>query len=102
MKTRGRLQENMTADIVIFDPVKVREGSSYKAGEQGLPPIGLPHVIVSGVFVKKDNQATGKFPGLPIRFKEERKPRHVPATTKQWLNTFTIDGCLLHKHGDSK
>ena len=24
------------------------EGSSYKAGEQGLPPIGLPHVIGLG------------------------------------------------------
>ena len=42
----------MVADITIFDPKVVREGSSYKAGEQGLPPIGMPYVIVNGVFAK--------------------------------------------------
>jgi hypothetical protein len=91
MKVRGRMQEGMVADIVIFDPEKVREGSSYKKGEQGLPPHGLPHVIVNGVFVKKHNKATDMFPGKPIRYPVEEKPRHVPATKKQWLKTFTID-----------
>ena len=52
MKIHGRLQEGMVADITIFDPKVVREGSSYKAGEQGLPPIGMPYVIVNGVFAK--------------------------------------------------
>jgi hypothetical protein len=95
MKTRGRMQEGMVADIVVFDPKTVKEGSSYKAGEQGLPPIGLPHVIVNGVFVKKDDRATDKFPGQPIRYPVEEKPRHKPASQKQWLNTFTIDGGAL-------
>ncbi|MCP4396305.1 MAG: aminoacylase, partial [bacterium] len=91
MKVRGRMQENMVADLVIFDPETVREGSSYKKGEQGLPPHGLPHVIVNGQFVKKDNKATDLFPGQPIRYPVEEKGRFVPATTKQWLKTFTID-----------
>lgn len=92
MKIRGRMQENMVADIVIFDPKTVSEGSDYKPGMNGLPPIGLPHVIVNGQFVKKDNKATDIMAGKPIRFPVEDKPRFIPATTKQWFNTFTIDG----------
>ena len=95
MKVRGRLQEGMVADITIFDPKEVKEGSTYKAGQQGLPPVGMPHVIVNGVFVKKDNKATDKFPGQPIRYPVEDKPRHIPASQKQWLKTFTIDGSAV-------
>ena len=91
MKVRGRMQEGMVADVVIFDPENVREGSSYKGGENGLPPIGLPHVLVGGRFVKRDGQATGNLAGIPIRYPVEEKGRFVPATTKQWLGTFTID-----------
>ena len=85
MKNRGRLQEAMVADITIFNPDTVKEGSSYKAGEQGLPSIGIPHVIVNGVFVKKDNQATNIMAGQPIRYPVEEKARFVPAEKKQWL-----------------
>ena len=95
MKVRGRMQEAMVADIVIFDAARVKEGSSYKAGEQGLPPIGIPHVMVNGVFVKRDSKATDQFPGLPIRYPVEDKPRHVEASQRQWLKDFTIDGSPL-------
>ncbi len=91
MQARGRMQEGMVADIVVFDPVKVREGSSYKRGESGLPPIGLPHVIVNGKFVKKDGKATDVFAGQPIRFPVEEKGRFVAASQKQWLANFAID-----------
>jgi hypothetical protein len=56
-------------------------------GTQGLPPVGLPHVIVNGMFVKRDNQATDQFPGLPIRYPVEDRPRHVAASQEQWLRT---------------
>jgi len=95
MKVRGRLQDGMVADIVVFDPDGVAEGSSYKGGENGLPPKGLPHVIVGGEFVKRDDQATGAMPGQPIRYPVEAKGRHVPTTTRQWLDTFTIDGSSI-------
>ena len=95
MKIRGRMQEGMIADIAIFDPKNVKEGSDYKVGEQGLPPIGLPHVIVNGVFVKRDEKPTGATPGLPIRYAVETNSRHVSATQKQWLNNFTIDSGAL-------
>ena len=73
----------------------MKEGSSYKAGEQGLPPVGMPHVIVNGQFVKKDNKATDALPGQPIRYPVEEKGRFVPATKKQWLKTFTLDASPL-------
>jgi N-acyl-D-amino-acid deacylase len=95
MLDRGRMQEGMVADIVIFNPKTVAAASTYKKGENGLPPIGLPHVIVNGQFVKKDNKATNEFPGQPIRYPVEDKPRHKPASQKQWLKTFSIDGGSL-------
>ena len=91
MDVRGRMQEGMVADIVIFNPKTVKPGSSYTKGEQGLPPIGMPHVIVNGVFVKQNNKATDKFPGQPIRYAEEKEPRHVPTSQQQWLKSFIID-----------
>jgi len=84
MKVRGRMQQGMIADIVVFNPQTVREGSSYKAGENGLPPTGLPHVIVNGQFVKKDDHATGLMADVPIRFPVEDKSRFVAATHEQW------------------
>jgi N-acyl-D-glutamate deacylase len=95
LDVRGRMQEGMAADIVIFDPETVAPGSDYKAGMQGIPPIGLPHVMVNGVFAKRDNEATGKLPGRPMRFPVEDEPRQVPVDTQVWLNTFTLrDGAL--------
>ena len=91
MKDRGRMQEGMAADIVIFDPENVAEKATNAAGENGLPPAGMPHVIVNGIFVKRDDKPTGALPGLPIRYAVERTGRHEPATTKQWLQEFTID-----------
>ena len=91
MQERGRMQEGMVADIVVFNPVIVEEGSSYKGGTQGLPPIGLPHVIVNGKFVKKNDKATNVMAGLPIRYPVEAKGRHEPATQEQWKQKMLID-----------
>ncbi len=99
MKERGRMQEGMIADIVIFDPINVAEKATYAAGKNGLPPVGMPHVIVNGVFVKRDDEPTGALPGLPIRYPVESSGRHEPATTRQWLQEFTIDdGSLSPRH----
>ncbi len=91
MKVRGRLQEGMVADITIFDPETVAEGSDYKPGMNGLPPIGLPHVIVNGKFVKKDNKATNIMAGVPIRFPAEEKGRFIEATQEQWLDRVLLN-----------
>ena len=89
--------EGMVADIVIFDPNTVAEVSTYKKGENGLPPKGLPHVMVNGQFVKKDGKATDVMAGQPIRYPVEKEGRFVPASKKQWLRTFTIDSSQLSR-----
>jgi hypothetical protein len=102
MQVRGRMQEGMVADVVIFNPQSVAPASTYKKGEQGLPPVGIPHVIVNGTFVKRDNKATNKFPGQPIRYPVEEKGRFVPASQEQWLKTFTIDSSPLAPQREQK
>ena len=96
------MQQGMVADIVVFDPKTVAEGSDYKPGMNGLPPKGLPHVIVNGQFVKRDNKATNVMAGQPIRYPVEKKGRFVPASTKQWLNTFSIDSSQLSQGVEAK
>jgi len=91
MKVRGRLQEGMVADITIFDPINVKDNSTYKKGEQGLPTTGIPYVIVNGQIVVKDSKFQKVWAGQPIRFPVEEKGRHVPADKNQWLKVHTID-----------
>ena len=100
MKVRGRMQEGMVADIVIFDADNVREGSTYKAGENGLPPSGMPHVIVNGVFVKRDNAATNELPGEPIRFPVESEGRHEPASRQRFVDEFMLDEATMRRRAN--
>jgi hypothetical protein len=94
MKVRGRMQEGMVADITIFDPETVTDNATYKAGEHLLPSTGIPWVIVNGQIVVRESVAQKVMAGQPVRF-EPTEPRHVPANTKQWINTHTItDGAL--------
>jgi hypothetical protein len=90
MEVRGRMQEGMVADIVVFDADKVTEHATYKAGSNGLPSTGIPYVIVNGVVVVKDSKVLKVHPGQPIRFPVEKTGRHVPISGKSWLETYTI------------
>lgn len=92
MKIRGRMQEGMVADITIFHPETVTDNATYKAGEQGLPSTGIPFVIVNGqIVVKEDEFQKGVWAGQPIRYDPEDTPRHVAASTEQWLRLHTLD-----------
>lgn len=91
MKKRGRMQEGMIADITIFDAEKIRDNSTYKAGEQGFPTTGIPYVIVNGKIVINDSKFQKVWAGQPIRYQIESKGRHTPAKTKQWLKVHTLD-----------
>jgi hypothetical protein len=95
MKERGRMREGMVADITIFDPETVTDNSDYKAGTSGLPSTGIPYVLVNGQLVVRDSKAQRLMAGKAIRFPIEEKGRFVPASRKQWLRTFTIDGGQL-------
>jgi len=74
-KTKGRMQEGMDADIVVFDPETVRDNSTYEVGMGAIPSTGIPYVLVNGVTVVKDSEVLKVFPGKPIRFPVEEKGR---------------------------
>ncbi|MCA6078953.1 amidohydrolase family protein [Fulvivirga sedimenti] len=72
-KTKGRMQEGMDADIVIFDPENVTDNSTYAPGMGAIPSTGIPYVLVNGVIVVKDSEVLKVFPGKPIRFPVQEK-----------------------------
>lgn len=76
MQERGRMQEGMVADIVVFDAEDVRENATFKARNQGLPSSGIPHVLVSGQVVVRDAVVQKNFPGRAIRFPVEETGRY--------------------------
>jgi len=96
MDVRGRMQEGMIADIVVFDPINVTENSTYKSGQQGLPTTGIPYVIVNGQLVVKENKFQKVMAGQPIRFEPTDNGKFEPISDEIWkrqhtISTFTID-----------
>jgi hypothetical protein len=88
MRIRGRLQRDMVADITVFNPETVAENSDFEVGKNGLPPSGIPFVIVNGVVVVRDSEVLGDVhPGQPIRFDMEQQSRFeaIPATGNHTL-----------------
>ncbi len=67
LRTRGRLQEGMTADITIFDPDTVTDNASWEEGKNTLPSTGIPYVIVNGTVVVRDSKVQRVTPGVAIR-----------------------------------
>ena len=67
-RKKGRMQEGMDADIVVFNPDTVTENATYQEGEGALPSTGIPYVLVNGVTVVRDSEVQKVFPGQPIRF----------------------------------
>jgi N-acyl-D-amino-acid deacylase len=58
---RGVIQEGAAADLVLFDPAKVKDEATYASPLAF--PTGIPHVLVNGVFVVRDGKTTGARPG---------------------------------------
>ena len=66
---KGRLQQGMDADIVIFDPDRVIDNSTYE--DPTLPPTGVEHVIVGGTPVVENAAIVeGALPGRGIRARD--------------------------------
>lgn len=72
LKDRGILKVNTAADVVVFDPDRVRDLATYDEPTQY--PEGIPHVIVNGVIVKRDDEHTGALPGQVLRKTGSEKP----------------------------
>jgi len=102
MKQRGRIQVGKIADITIFDPNTIKENSSFKVGEHGIPTTGIPYVLVNGVIVVKNSEVLPVKAGKEIRFPVESKGRFIPIEQDKWLNEHTIglNPSLLEIHLD--
>jgi dihydroorotase/N-acyl-D-amino-acid deacylase len=65
LRDRGRVQEGLAADLAIFDPATVADKSTWEQPQ--LMAVGVPHVLVNGIFVLRDGKLTGKTPGRYLR-----------------------------------
>jgi N-acyl-D-glutamate deacylase len=87
MQERGRIQKGMVADIVVFDPETFTDNSTYEKGS--IPSTGMEAVIVNGQIVVRDDELLPVFPGQPIRFEPEAKPRFEPISEEAWNAEFS-------------
>ena len=65
MRDRGVIREGAVADVVIFDPAKVVERSSYTDPHKLAE--GIDYVLVNGVLVKDGARFTEALPGKVLR-----------------------------------
>lgn len=61
LRDRGRLATGAVADVVVFDPQRVADRSTFADPHQYAE--GVVHVFVSGQLVLLDRQPTGARPG---------------------------------------
>ena len=62
---RGRLSPGLAADIVVFDPLRIRDRATF--AEPALPSEGISHVLVNGIVVLEGGKYTGAKPGTVLR-----------------------------------
>jgi N-acyl-D-amino-acid deacylase len=68
-KGRGELREGNWADVVVFDPEKIQDNSTYKDPHHYAT--GISYVLVNGVLVIKDGEHTCAKAGQALRHKPE-------------------------------
>jgi N-acyl-D-amino-acid deacylase len=62
---RGRLRVGAAADVVVFDPAAVADRATFTEPFQY--PVGIPHVLVNGVFAVRDGEQTSGRSGRALR-----------------------------------
>jgi N-acyl-D-amino-acid deacylase len=65
LQKRGELKPGYYADIVIFDPAKVKDNATFEKPHQYSE--GMIHVFVNGIQVLKDDEHTGARPGKFVK-----------------------------------
>ena len=98
MQERGRVQVGKVADLTLFDADKVSPRATYKAGQNGLPPVGMPYVVVGGKIVVKNSVVQDVKAGQAIRFPVEDKGRFEPVSVNGWYGEHTINVPALPPH----
>jgi N-acyl-D-amino-acid deacylase len=67
---RGEVREGNWADLVVFDPAKIGDPSTY--ADPHHYAVGVPDVLVNGVLVIRDGALTGAKPGMALRHEAGR------------------------------
>jgi N-acyl-D-amino-acid deacylase len=71
---RGLIKQGYAADLVVFDPKTVAEASTFAAPHAY--PVGMPHVLVNGVFVVRDGSVVADAkPGTILKSLKNPKER---------------------------
>jgi N-acyl-D-amino-acid deacylase len=65
LRGRGVVRDGFAADLVVFDPGRVRSNATYDDPRRY--PDGIEFVIVNGVVVVDGGRHTGARPGFVIR-----------------------------------
>ena len=65
LKDRGTVKEGVFADLVIFDPQRIRDKATYDSPRQFAE--GIRYVIVNGRVVFREGEFTGIRPGRALR-----------------------------------
>ncbi len=83
-RDRGEVREGAAADLVVFDPARVRDRATYAAPHAA--PDGILHVLVNGLFVVRDGEPTAERPGVVLRSEGTGKAdRHTQGSKAQSL-----------------
>jgi len=65
---RGLIAPGMWADLVVFDPETVLDGSDFVPAEATMRyPVGIEHLVVNGVLTLRDGEHTGALAGRVLR-----------------------------------
>jgi N-acyl-D-amino-acid deacylase len=64
---RGFVRTGHAADLVVFDPARVRDAATFERPHQYAE--GIPYVLVNGVVVVKNGEHTGARPGQVLTLK---------------------------------
>lgn len=85
---RGRVQEGFWADLVLFDPSRIRDRATPE--DPWHSPDGIPYVIENGVVVVRDGKPAGALPGRPVRRQHRAggrgRSQALRAPALEWLN----------------
>lgn len=65
LRHRGMVREGFYADVVVFDPERVRDRATFFEPHQYAE--GIDYVLVSGQFVVDGGKLTGALPGTVMR-----------------------------------
>ncbi len=72
LRDRGLLRDGLAADLVVFDPARVRSNATYD--DPRAFPDGIEFVAVNGALVVDGGQPTGALPGHALRHGRDSLP----------------------------